>query len=248
LRSITEGAGFRTFGSANALATIFGLDFQVGGRKRSVGIGDFVNGRFPPELGCVAVEVAGQRAPMVYVQTDQINFQIPTGTPSGPVQVRVLLNPGRQNQLVSDVGTFEIRSHAPALFTFNSNGRNAAALIAGSDIPVVLDPAISTRGRAARPGEKIELDASGLGLSVDPVFQAGERAPLAAVNLRDRVTATIGGVDAVVEYAGLAPTYISGLYQVNLVVPAALADGDHPVVLRIGGVESQAGVILPIRR
>jgi uncharacterized protein (TIGR03437 family) len=111
---------------------------------------------------------------------------------------------------------------------------------------VTTDQAVSTRGRAARPDEKIELYATGLGVT-DPVFQAGELAPGAAVRLRDPVTVTVGGMDARVEYAGLAPTLISGLYQVNIIVPATLAAGDHPVVIRAGGLQSQTGVTIPVR-
>jgi uncharacterized protein (TIGR03437 family) len=111
---------------------------------------------------------------------------------------------------------------------------------------VTIDQAVSTRGRGVRPGEKIELYVTGLGIT-DPVFQAGEVAPGTAVRLRDPVTVTVGGVNATVEYAGLAPTLISGVYQVNIIVPTSLAAGDHAVVVRLGGVESQTGVTIPVR-
>ena len=245
VQRVTDAAGARQSLAMNSLGTIWGLGFQVGGTKRSAGLGDFGEaGRFPTELGCVAVEVGGRRAPVLYVQNDQINFQVPTITQTGSVPVIVILNPGQPTERRSDVATVTVQNYAPAVLTFN--GRSAAALIAGTDIPVLLDPSITNRGRGARPGEKIEVYVTGLGPS-DPVFQAGELAPPAAVRLRDQLTATIGGATATVEYAGLAPTWISGLYQVNLIVPASLASGDHPVVLRIGGVESQTGVIIPVR-
>ncbi|HET8546858.1 MAG TPA: choice-of-anchor V domain-containing protein [Bryobacteraceae bacterium] len=244
LQRITDAAGFRQAVAMNGLATIFGLGFQVGGTKRAAGLGDFgPEGRFPTELGCVGIEVAGRRAPVLYVQNDQINFQMPTLAQTGPVPVTVILNPDQPTEMRSDVGTVTMQSFAPSIFTFN--GRSAAALFAGTDIPVVVDQAVSTRGRGAKPGDKIELYVTGLGLT-EPVFQAGELAPAAAVRLRDALTATVGGANATVEYAGLAPTLISGLYQVNLIMPS-LASGDHPVVLRIGGIESPTGVIIPVR-
>jgi uncharacterized protein (TIGR03437 family) len=244
LQRVTDAAGFRQTLAMNGLGSIFGLGFQVGGTKRGAGLGDFgPEGRFPTELGCVAVEVGGRRAPVLYVQNDQINFQVPTLAQTGAVPVTVILNPGQGSELRSDVGTVTVQQAAPNLFTFN--GTSAAALVAGTDIPVTTDSAISARGRAAAPGEKVELYVTGLGLT-DPVFQAGELAPAASIRLRDPVTVTVGGVNATVEYAGLAPTLISGLYQVNIVVPT-LAAGNHAVVLRTGGVESQTGVTIPIR-
>jgi uncharacterized protein (TIGR03437 family) len=52
------------------------------------------------------------------------------------------------------------------------------------------------------------------------------------------VTLTIGGVDAKVVFAGLTPG-LTGLYQVNAVVPPGVAPGSQvPVALTIAGVGS----------
>jgi uncharacterized protein (TIGR03437 family) len=52
------------------------------------------------------------------------------------------------------------------------------------------------------------------------------------------LTVTIGGVAAVVNFAGLSPGY-PDLYQVNAVVPAGVTPGDQvPVVLNIAGQTS----------
>jgi uncharacterized protein (TIGR03437 family) len=54
---------------------------------------------------------------------------------------------------------------------------------------------------------------------------------------------TIGGVAAQVTYSGLAPGF-AGLYQVNAIVPNAVASGDDiNLVLSIGGVESNTVTI-----
>ena len=51
------------------------------------------------------------------------------------------------------------------------------------------------------------------------------------------VTATIGGKDAAVQFAGLAPTLT--VYQVNVIVPAGVAPGsDVPIVLFQSGQQS----------
>jgi uncharacterized protein (TIGR03437 family) len=48
-------------------------------------------------------------------------------------------------------------------------------------------------------------------------------------------------------FAGLSPEY-PGFYQFNLRLSPALADGNAPVSIRIGGIETQAGVTIPVRR
>jgi uncharacterized protein (TIGR03437 family) len=61
--------------------------------------------------------------------------------------------------------------------------------------------------------------------------------------LANSVRISIGGVSASVSFAGLAG---SGLYQFNVTVPASLANGDAAVLATIGGVATQAGVLLTV--
>ena len=55
----------------------------------------------------------------------------------------------------------------------------------------------------------------------------------------------IGGVPADVSFRGLSG---AGLYQINVVVPPSLADGDREVVTTINGVQSPPGVFLAVGR
>ena len=51
------------------------------------------------------------------------------------------------------------------------------------------------------------------------------------------MSATIGGLPAVVQYAGAAPGEVAGLMQVNLQIPSGIQSGGYvPVVLRVGNV------------
>jgi uncharacterized protein (TIGR03437 family) len=62
------------------------------------------------------------------------------------------------------------------------------------------------------------------------------------------VSARIGGQPATVQYAGVAPTLIVGVLQVNLLVPANAVPGDAlPVDITIGGVTSQPGVTIAVK-
>lgn len=91
--------------------------------------------------------------------------------------------------------------------------------------------------------------ATGFG-TTSPAWQAGEL-PDRASFVTGPVQVTLGGVmltPAEILYAGLAPSQISGLYQFNLRLPATLPDGDLPIVISIGGLLTQAGASLPVRR
>ena len=55
------------------------------------------------------------------------------------------------------------------------------------------------------------------------------------------VTVTIGGIDAVVAYAGSAPGIVSGVMQVNAIIPPTVASGTQPVVVTVGSAKSQSG-------
>jgi len=245
LRTISNGASFNGTLAPNAMASVFGLNFAVSGRSRTAATGDFVNGSFPKELACVAVEIGGQRAAIAYVQTDQINFQMPAGIGVGPIQAMVVLNPGRPNELRSDVATITVANYAPAFFTFN--GSSVAALTA--DYQRLADPAVVPGAVKAKPGDVVLLYGTGFG-ATNPALQAGDIAGGLAP-IRDPFTVSIGGLTlapADVLYGGLSPQSISGLYQFNVRIPATAANGDLPVSITIGGISTQATSTIPVQR
>jgi uncharacterized protein (TIGR03437 family) len=233
----------------NTLISIYGVDFATSGTRRSAGAADLRDG-YPKEMACVAVEVGGQgaefRVPLIYVSHDQINAQVPTRAVTGDVPMRVVLNPGRPNQIVSDVGNIRLVNYSPALFTFD--GKSVAA-VHNSDGVVVAMPAVVAGGRPAKPGDILQLYATGIGLT-DPVWQAGEL-PTRTTPLSNPVTVMVGGTAlsaSDVLYAGVVPGMISGLYQINVRVPASATDGNIPLTLSVGGVNSAAGTTLPVQR
>ena len=246
LRSFVNGASFLAPWAGNGMMSIFGSGFQPAGRMRSTVDADLAGARLPKQLSCVAVEVAGQRVPITYLQPDQINIQAPTLLQnSGPVSVVVILNAGGKNELRSDTLTNTgLQAVAPAFFTFN--GKGIAAQFAGST-GLVADPSVAAGSRPAKPGDLVTLYGTGFGYT-DPVWQAGE-VPNKAASITTPFTLNIGGIPvsaADVTYAGLSPGSISGLYQFNVRIPTVAADGDLPVSLTIGGVSTQPGATIPV--
>jgi uncharacterized protein (TIGR03437 family) len=80
---------------------------------------------------------------------------------------------------------------------------------------------------------------TGLG-AVSPAVPTGSPAPLDVLSYAQAaVTATLGGVPAPVQFAGLAPGFV-GLGQVNVIIPTEAPKGDAvPLVLEINGQKSK---------
>ena len=54
----------------------------------------------------------------------------------------------------------------------------------------------------------------------------------------------IGGLPATVQFAGLVAV---GEFQFNVVVPAALANGDQPITATYNGLSTQSGTLLTVQ-
>src|ERR1019366_9627336 len=97
----------------------------------------------------------------------------------------------------------------------------AAAFHAGTGVAADLD-------HPAAAGETLEIYGLGLGVT-DPMVEAGLRSPSSPpARALETPRLPIGGKDAVVVFAGLAPGF-AGVYKVNAIVPAGLSPGVHNV-------------------
>lgn len=250
--SVVNGASFQSGFSSGSMVSIYGTNFQTSGNQRVAGLGDFVNGAFPTELGCVSVEVTGPgitqpvALPISYASFGQINAQMPEFSGTGPVNLTVTLNPG-SNGVNSAVATLNsLQAYAPAFFTF-ANSMSVAAEEA-TTYSIVADPGVVAGAAAAKPGDIVSLFGTGFG-ATNPAVASGTLATAVAA-LTTPVTITIGGItvpSSDILYAGLSPGSISGLYQFNVQIPSNVPSGDVPVSISIGGFETQAGVTIPIQ-
>jgi len=91
------------------------------------------------------------------------------------------------------------------------------------------------------PGDTLSLYGTGFGPTsaslTDGLVFTG------AYPTTNAVTVTVGNTPAAVTFAGLVGP---GLYQVNVVVPSSLADGDYAVVASVAGSNSQASAMLKV--
>ena len=149
--------------------------------------------------GPTQVEVAGVAAQVLASFPFQINFVVPPGTPLGPQSVQISSPYGSSTQ------TVEIREVSPAIFLLAS-GAPAAVNQSGE---------LNSPSAPANRGQAVTIYATGLGV----VERRGNLDHVAA-----SVEATLEGRALTVQFAGLAPGF-SGLYQVNLIVPADAPPG-----------------------
>jgi len=186
----------------------------------------------PTSLAGTTVKVKDQAgterlAPLFFVSPGQINYQIPPGVVTGTAIVTVTAGNGAVS-----TGAVQIAAIAPGLFTANSSGQGVPAAIAlryrnSQELPS--EPVFQFDGTQFVPRP---LD---LGPESDVVFLV-----LFGTGIRHRsdlsaVSARIGGVDAPVGYAGLAPGFV-GLDQVNVIIPRSLIGrGEVDVVLVVDG-------------
>jgi uncharacterized protein (TIGR03437 family) len=165
-------------------------------------------------------------APLFFVSPTQINYQIPADTRPGPALVKFTASDGTVHQ-----GATTIQANAPALFTTGQNGSGpAVALDAFTFRP---GPFSATRAT----GEPNVLALFGTGL--------GNDATDIAANISASVQATLNGQPVTVLYAGAAPG-LTGLNQINFVLPAGLTAGEYRLTVFRNGMPSNE-VTLSIR-
>jgi len=183
----------------------------------------------PLSLADVAVTINGVPAPVLYVSAHQINAQVPNGIPPGSATVLV-----RVTGVLSPAFTITVQSAAPGVF-MNTQGQ-AAVLNADGSVNTPANPAVG--------GTIVSLFFTGQGPVAQPVDDGAAPAAGTAVSATLPASATIGVVPADIRYVGLAPLY-PGLAQMNLQIPQ-LASGTYPVVVKIGGVASNAAQLTVI--
>jgi uncharacterized protein (TIGR03437 family) len=185
---------------------------------------------WPTTLGGATVTVKDsaattRTAQISYASPTQLNFVVPSGTAAGVATVTVTVGSS------STTGSLNVVASYPNLFILNTASLAAAYVQYQngqvSSVYQVQNSAIvaqSVSAGSASNAAYLVLAGSGLGTASGATSQV--------------VTATIGGVNATVSYAGAQGTY-PGLDQYNILIPSSLAGaGQVAVIVTAAGLPS----------
>lgn len=219
--AFVSAASFARDLAVSGLTTVFGLfNTVVNGEQLNA------EGARLQALDRVKVLVNGREAPVFYADSRQINFQIPAETEEGPASFLVLVD-----DVPSDLVTTQVGGLAPGIFPIEE-------AIAGPNRGAIQnqDFTLNTPTNPAAPSSVLIVYMTGMG-ELNPPLATGEPASTSPHSLVvGSVEATVGGLPAVVEFAGGSPGFV-GLVQVNVKLPA-LPAGEHEIVITVDGIEA----------
>jgi len=190
----------------------------------------------PTSLAGARLQFDGVPAPLLYAQVGQISAVVPFSVAGKSVtQVQY-----EYQGVGSNVATLKVAATEPGIFTLDSSGKGAAAILdAAYKVVSVSNPALV--------GDVIQVFATGAGATVpasgDGAIAVTPPFPTSAAT----VTATIGGVDCPVLYAGGAYGLVAGAVQVNVRIAPGVPAGEQPIVISAGGVSSRPDVTVSVR-
>ncbi len=235
--TITNGGvvSASAFGEFTSLAPsswieIYGLNLATA--TRGWASSDFTGNNAPTSLNGTKITINGQPAFVSYISPGQVDVQVPSNAGTG-IQLLTVTSPNGTSPTYQVVlNASEPGFDAPS--NFNINGTQYVAALSSDftsfSLPAGAIPGVNSR--PAKPGDTIILYGIGFG-AVTPDIPAGQ-----IVQQLNQLAApfsiSIGGVPAMVSYAGLAPGFV-GLYQFNVVVPQVAAGNAVPVTFTLGG-------------
>jgi uncharacterized protein (TIGR03437 family) len=187
-------------------------------------------------LGGTQVLFDGTPAPLIYSLAGQVSAVVPYETfGKSSTKVQVVFQ-GQSSSTVS----LPVVTALPGVFTLDSSGHGPGAI-------VNQDGTVNSATNPASAGSIVMIFATGEG-ETNPDGTDGKPDGFPAPTpIAQPVTATIGGANADVQYAGGVAGLVAGFLQVNVRVPSSVPAGSAvPVILSIAGKSSQANVTLAV--
>jgi uncharacterized protein (TIGR03437 family) len=214
--------------------------FGTGVGPAELATGTVTNNLWSTTTGNTRVLFDGVPAPVLYASDKQTSVMVPYGVSGRPTTSIVVEYSGVQSTAL----TYTVAATAPGIYTLNQQGTGPGAILNQDGVTVNGPNAAAPRGSIVSvymTGEGQTSPAGVDGLIIAPVLSALKN-PVA------KVTATVGGVNADVAYAGSAASLISGVMQVNLVIPPTAPTGASvPIVITVGSVTTQSGVTVAVQ-
>ena len=139
-------------------------------------------------------------------------FELP---PNSQAQALISVQSGLQT-VFSAPQTVTVATVQPSIFTTASSGKGQGVIFNYPANQLVNSSA------PAKAGEVVVVYCTGLGLTNPSPPASGFATPAGQYDVVNKVTATVGGINAPVQFAGLVPSLV-GLYQVNVQIPPGVA-------------------------
>jgi endo-1,4-beta-xylanase len=188
----------------------------------------------PSNLAGTQVFFDGRAAPMLYAVAGQVGVMVPYEV-AGKRETTVEYE---YNGIRSDPATIAVMESAPGIFAEDKSGKGQGFIFNQDNSP-------NTAENPAAGGTVIQVLSTGGGTIAGGATDGALAHHRGSQTLP--LTATIGGVQAAVVYAGPAPGRVNGILQVELAVPGGLNAGPQPVVITVGGRVSQGGVTVAVK-
>ncbi|MEK7403597.1 MAG: hypothetical protein AAB225_00675 [Acidobacteriota bacterium] len=238
IRAVVNAASYASAPlSTGEIVALFGCNL---GPANGVGL-TITSNRVDTTLASVRLSIGGYAAPLLFVSAGQISAVVPYGVGGRTAAAITVDYQGRQ----SSAAWVPVAESAPGLFTLDSSGTGRGAVL---NVDSMGNATLNAPDNPARRGTRIVLFATGEG-ETDPKGIDGLPVP-ATLTPRPRlpVEIQIGRSAAITEYAGGAPSFVSGLLQLNAVVPDDAPSGSSvPLAVTIGRATTQPGVTISVR-
>jgi uncharacterized protein (TIGR03437 family) len=176
------------------------------------------------ELAGLELRVNGRPAPLLFVSPEQINVLLPGDAPRSGTATLEAVRPATGQVVASS--RIRMGDACPALFTSNRQGTGQIAAINQ-------DGSINSATRPAPRRSVIALYGTGQGNTPGAPDDSHVAAGAITTTEKPRVIVNTGFVpDSDVEYSGLVPGQLGGLWQINVRIPESVPPNNNvPVVV-----------------
>jgi uncharacterized protein (TIGR03437 family) len=230
---ITDAAGYQTDAFApGMIISIFGSNL---GPDPYVSFQLNSTGGVDPTLADVSITVDGTPAIPLFVSGLQINAILPYSARIDGQAAVVVKYLGAESAAFS----IPMAPSAIRLFSLNFTGTGPGAILNQ-------DYSVNTADNPAEKGSVVQLFGTGGGVLTPGVIEGGVAGNVLSV-VSPPYSATVNGEDAVVLYAGTAPTLVFGVNQVNIRIPADAPSGAIPIVVNVGTSHSPADLTVFVK-
>jgi len=186
----------------------------------------------PTSLAGTEVLMAGRSMPLISVSQGRLIAVVPAGVNVNTSQ-QILI---RRGVTLSRPTAVDVAPAQPAVFKDGDRALVMHASATGEQQAV-------TTEAPAQVGEALVIYSAGLGLTNPRIADGDAASPDTPAPTSETVKVTIGGIEASVSFAGLAPG-LPAMYQINVTVPEGLTPGNEvPVVIGVAGQISPAVTI-----